>query len=55
MSIVPFGIITYLKLTSSDFICNLYGNMLGIIVMSICLFMYFVSVLLANKIVDIKV
>lgn len=55
MSIVPFGIITYLKLTSSDFICNLYGNMLGITVMSICLFMYFVSVLLANKIVDIKV
>ncbi len=55
MSVIPFGIIGYLKLTSPDFICNLYGNMLGITVMSICLFMYFVSVIIANKIVDIKV
>ncbi len=55
MSVIPFGIIGYLKLTSSDFICNLYGNIIGVTVMSGCLFMYFVSVILANKIVDIKV
>ena len=42
MSMIPFGMIGYMKLTFGDFLKVLYGNPAGIIVMSICLALYFI-------------
>jgi len=55
MSIVPFGIILYLKLTSPEFIEGLYGNVVGIVVMTLCLVLYILSYWLAQRIVRIEV
>lgn len=55
MSMVPFGIIVYLKLSSPEFIEGLYGNVAGIMVMTICLLLYILSDWLAQRIVRIEV
>lgn len=55
MNVVPFGIIIYLRLTSPEFIEPLYGNFMGIVVMSICLIVYAAAFMLGRKITDIKV
>lgn len=55
MSMVPFGIILYLKVSSPEFIKGLYGNVLGIIIMSVCLILYVVSNRLAKRIINIEV
>lgn len=55
MSIVPFGIILYLKMSSPEFIEGLYGNAVGIVVMTVCLILYIVSYWLAQRIVRIEV
>ena len=55
MSIVPFGIILYLKLSSPEFIEGLYGNVVGIVVMTVCLVLYILSYWLAQRIVRIEV
>ncbi len=55
MSIMPFGMIAYLKLTSPEMIGALYGNILGIIVMTVCLVLYTISFVMAEKIVNISV
>ena len=55
MSVVPFIIIGYLKLTSADFIAKLYNNIAGILVMSVCLILYIAAVGLSKKIVDISI
>lgn len=55
MSFIPLLIIGYLRVTASDLICKMYGNTMGIMVMSICLAVYVLSVFVAIKIVDIRV
>lgn len=55
MSVVPFIIIGYLKLTSADFIAKLYNNIAGVLVMSVCLILYIAAVGLSKKIVDISI
>lgn len=55
MSLMPVGIIFYLKLTSPGFLDMLYGNFLGVAVMSVCLGIYGVAYWLGMKIVDIEV
>lgn len=55
MSMIPFGIILYLKVTASEFISPLYGNVLGVAVMTVCLIVYVLADRWAKKIVDIKV
>ena len=55
MSLVPVGIILYMRLTSGGMFSKLYHNMAGVLVMSVCLIVYFAAVLLADKIVDIEV
>ena len=55
MNIIPFGILGYVKLTSGDFLDALYGNLLGITVMSVCLLVYILAVKLAEKIVSVEV
>lgn len=55
MNIVPAALLVYLNLTSEEFLAPLYGNILGICVMTIAFFAYLGAVLLAQKITKIKV
>lgn len=53
MCFMPFMMILYLR-SSGDFINSLYGNLQGVIVMSVCAFIYMIAFMRAEKIVDIR-
>ncbi len=55
MSLVPFFIMFYINLTSPDFFHVLYGNILGVIIMTVCLGIYLLSCYLAGRIMQIEV
>ena len=55
MSLVPGGMILYMQVTSEGFLNILYHNLLGIIVMTVCLGIYGFSFWLGRKIVRIAV
>jgi len=55
MSLVPFGVILYVKWTNPEFIRILYGNVVGWIIMTCCLIGYLLAYSLAEKIIDIEV
>ena len=55
MNGIPVFILAYLKLTSADYMEVLYGNMVGIIFMTVCLVAYGGAILLSEKIVNISV
>ena len=55
MSMMPFGIILYMQLTSPGFLQILYGNVFGAVTMSLCLGIYFLAYWMGCRIVDIEV
>lgn len=55
MSVVPLGILLYMRLSFSEFMSALYGNVLGVSVMTGCLLVYTVAFIWGNKIVEIEV
>ena len=55
MSLIPAVIVIYLKVTAKEFIQPLYGNIAGIIIMTVCLAVYVVSDMWAKRIVNIEV
>lgn len=55
MSAIPFGMIAYMKISFPEFMKILYGNPLGIGVMSVCLGIYFGAYMLGERIVNIEV
>lgn len=55
MCIAPVGILLFFRLSAPEFIGKLYGNFLGICVMSGALFLYGAAFLLGMKIVEIEV
>ncbi|MFP3155729.1 hypothetical protein LQZ18_15130 [Lachnospiraceae bacterium ZAX-1] len=55
MNIVPIGILFYIDLSSPGFLSIMYGNYVGILVMTICLLIYLGAYVLSEKIIDIKV
>lgn len=55
LTFIPFGMILYLKLSFSEFMNVLYGNVVGALVMSVCLVIYFVAYEIGKKIVEIEV
>lgn len=55
MDLVPFGILFYVGVSSPDFLEPLYGNLLGVFVMTACLLVYIGAFFLAEKILDICV
>ena len=55
MSLMPAGIIIYMRLTFSGFIEQLYGNIGGVIVMTGCLALYAASFIWGRKMVRIEV
>lgn len=55
MTMIPFGMILYLRISFPEFFQVLYGNILGIIVMSICLLVYAAAYIWGKYIVEIEV
>ncbi len=55
MNYVPIGIILYMRLTSPEMFEKVYGNIFGIVFMSVCLILYLFAGILAEKIVDIRI
>ena len=55
MSMVPVGVIAYISITSPGFFSILYGNLPGILIMSVCLVAYIGTVLFADYIMQIEV
>lgn len=55
MSLVPAGIIVYLKVGCAGFLDSLYGNLPGVMVMSVVLVFYVLAYQLSNEIVKIQV
>ena len=55
MSVIPLAMIGYLKLCLPNFLDGLYGNLLGVSVMTICLLVYLVSYEIGKKLVEIEV
>ncbi|MCI8293586.1 MAG: type II secretion system protein F [Hespellia sp.] len=54
MSGVPFGMILYMRLAFGDFMRVLYGNLLGVTIMTGCLAVYLAAWSLGKKIVEIE-
>jgi len=50
MEMVPFGIIIYLNITSAGFLSSLYGNVPGMIIMTVSLVLYLIGFFMAEKI-----
>lgn len=55
MNLMPFGIIAYLRIGAYEFISPMYGNIMGICVMTVCLILYMAAKMLSEKIVEISV
>ncbi len=55
MNLVPFFIILYISLTNPGFFDPLYHNLLGIVVMTVCMAFYIGAYLLSERIVNIDV
>ena len=55
MNVVPFFIIFYISITSNGFFDPLYHNVVGVILMTICMVVYFAAYLLSQKIVNITI
>lgn len=55
MNGMPLFILAYLTLTSGDFLEALYGNMLGVVIMSVALGIYGVAIRMSERILDIQV
>lgn len=55
MNMVPFVIILYINISSPGFLNILYSSIMGAIVMTVCLLIYFASYYISQKIIDIEV
>lgn len=55
MSAVPFMIIFYMKISFPEFMRQLYGNILGVGVMTICLGIYAAAFFMGKKITNIEI
>ena len=55
MNVVPVCLLAYLNLTSEEFLAPLYGNLLGVCVMTAAFLAYVGAFLLAEKMVAIKI
>ena len=54
MTLIPVVLIAYLRYSSPDFIAVWYHNLMGIVVMTVCLGAYMGSAVLTGRIMDIR-
>ena len=55
MTVIPFGMIFYMKLAFPEFMAVLYGNLVGVILMTVCLGIYLIAWNIGKNIVRIEV
>lgn len=55
MSAIPFAMLVYMRISFPEFLVVLYGNVAGIIVMSVCLILYLASYEVGKRMVEIEV
>ncbi len=55
MSIMPAAVILYLRMTFDGFIEQLYGNFIGVMIMTACLMVYILAYWMGRRIVHIEV
>ena len=55
MTVIPFAMIVYMRISFPEFLRVLYGNVPGIIVMTICLGIYLIAYEMGKRIVEIEV
>ena len=55
MTAIPFAMLAYLKLSFPEFLQVLYGNVAGVVIMSICLLVYLLSYEVGKRMVEIEV
>ena len=55
MSIMPMGIVVYMKLGSPAFMEPIYHNLIGMAIMTACLGVYLLAIVLGKRVVDIEV
>ncbi|MCR4587293.1 MAG: type II secretion system F family protein [Lachnospiraceae bacterium] len=55
MSLMPFGIILYIQVSSPGYFDGLYHNLTGVVIMTACLAAYMASLYLSQKILRIAV
>lgn len=54
MCLIPFFILIYMDITSKGYFDILYHNILGIAIMTMCMAVYIVAYILAEKVTEIK-
>lgn len=55
MTAIPFAMIIYLRISFPELLSVLYGNLAGIIIMSVCLAIYLAAYEVGKRIVEIEV
>ena len=55
MTLIPLAMILYMKISFPQFFDVLYGNVLGVVIMSACLLVYFIAFEVGKRIVEIEV
>ena len=55
MSLVPFFMILYMDISSVGFFDDLYHNVAGIAIMTVCLLIYVSAYLISQRLVDIRI
>ena len=55
MSVIPFAMIGYMRISFPEFLGVLYGNLAGVIIMSVCLVVYLISYEMGKRMVEIEV
>lgn len=55
MSFMPAAVILYLRLTFRGFVERMYGNTLGVVIMTICLAVYFLALWIGRKMLGGKI
>ena len=55
MCIIPLGMVLYMRMAFPEFLIVLYGNIVGVILMSVCLVVYGLAWRLGTKMIQIEV
>lgn len=55
MTLIPVGIIVYMEVTSRGLLDPLYGNPLGVFIMTVCLGIYLAAIWIGRRIIRIEV
>lgn len=55
MTVIPLAILCYMKISFPEFLDVLYANVMGIILMTVCLLVYVVTYIAGKRIVEMEV